>query len=64
MRKNGIKNPYEKLKNLTRGDKNINKELLHSFINLLDLPKKDKEYLLCLTPHNYIGVASTLAKKI
>ena len=64
MRKNGIKNPYEKLKNLTRGDKNINKELLHSFIKLLDLPKKDKEYLLCLTPHNYIGVASTLAKKI
>jgi adenylosuccinate lyase len=64
MRKNGIKNPYEKLKNLTRGDKNINKELLHSFINLLDLPKKDKEYLLCLTPHNYIGIASSLAKKI
>jgi adenylosuccinate lyase len=64
MRKNGIKNPYEKLKDLTRGNKNINKELLHSFIKLLDLPKKDKDYLLHLTPQNYVGVAASLAKKI
>jgi len=64
MRKNGIKNPYEKLKDLTRGNKNINKELLHSFIKLLDLPKKDKDYLLHLTPQNYVGMAASLAKKI
>jgi adenylosuccinate lyase len=63
MRKNKIKNPYEKLKNLTRGNQNINKESLHSFIKLLDLPKKDKDYLLDLTPQNYIGVAASLAKK-
>jgi len=63
MRKNKIKNPYEKLKNLTRGNQNINKESLHSFIKLLDLPKKDKDYLLNLTPQNYIGVAALLAKK-
>ena len=63
MRKNKIKNPYEKLKNLTRGNQNINKEILHSFIRLLNLPKKDKDYLLNLTPQNYIGVAASLAKK-
>jgi len=63
MRKNKIKNPYEKLKNLTRGNQNINKESLHSFIKLLGLPKKDKDYLLNLTPQNYIGVAALLAKK-
>jgi len=63
MRKNKIKNPYEKLKNLTRGNQNINKESLHSFIKLLSLPKEDKNYLLNLTPQNYIGVAASLAKK-
>jgi adenylosuccinate lyase len=63
MRKNKIKNPYEKLKNLTRGNQNINKESLHAFIKLLNLPKKDKDYLLSLTPQNYIGVAASLAKK-
>ena len=63
MRKNKIKNPYEKLKNLTRGNQNINKESLHLFIKLLNLPNKDKDYLLNLTPQNYIGVAASLAKK-
>ena len=63
MRKNKIKNPYEKLKNLTRGNQNINKESLHKFIILLNLPKEDKNYLLNLTPHNYIGIASSLARK-
>ena len=63
MRKNKIKNSYEKLKDLTRGNKNINKESLHKFIKLLKLPKEDKDYLLNLTPHNYIGIASSLARK-
>jgi adenylosuccinate lyase len=63
MRKNKIKNPYEKLKNLTRGNQGVNKESLHSFIKLLNLPKKDKDYLLNLTPQNYIGLAASLAKK-
>ena len=64
MRKNGIKEPYEKLKDLTRGNLNINKESLHSFIKTLNLPEEDKDYLLNLTPHNYIGNAKTLSKKI
>ena len=63
MRKNKIKNPYEKLKDLTRGNKNINKESLHKFIKLHKLPKEDKDYLLNLTPQNYIGIASSLARK-
>jgi len=64
MRKNGIKNPYEKLKDLTRGNQNINKESLHAFIKILKLPLEDKNYLLKLTPHNYIGKAILLAKKV
>jgi len=64
MRKNGIKNPYEKLKELTRGQKKITSELLLIFIESLDLPAKDKDYLIKLTPQTYIGAASSLAKKI
>jgi len=63
MRKNKIKNSYEKLKDLTRGNQNINKESIQKFITLLKLPKEDKDYLLNLTPQNYIGLASSLARK-
>jgi adenylosuccinate lyase len=63
MRKHGIENPYEKLKELTRGNKNITQERLQDFIGNLSLPKKDKDYLLNLSPQNYIGIASILAKK-
>ena len=64
MRKNGIKNPYEKLKDLTRGNQHIDKESLHFFISTLKIPKKDKNHLLNLTPQNYIGKAISLAKKV
>ena len=63
MRKNGIENPYEKLKELTRGSQHITKEALHEFITKLNLNAEDKTYLLNLSPHNYIGIASILAKK-
>ena len=63
MRKNGIENPYEKLKELTRGNQHITKEALHEFITSLNLNAEDKTYLLNLSPHNYIGIASILAKK-
>tara|TARA_B100001094_G_scaffold271052_1_gene276161 strand:- start:269 stop:1636 length:1368 start_codon:yes stop_codon:yes gene_type:complete len=63
MRKNGIENPYEKLKELTRGNQHITKEALHEFITKLNLNAQDKTYLLNLSPHNYIGIASILAKK-
>ena len=63
MRKNGIENPYEKLKELTRGNQHITKDALHEFITKLNLNTEDKTYLLNLSPHNYIGIASVLAKK-
>jgi len=64
MRKRGIVNPYEKLKELTRGNQNIDRVSLHQFINTLELPMQDKKTLLDLTPQSYIGLAAKLAKKI
>ena len=62
MRRYGIENPYEKLKELTRGKQGMTRESLHSFINGLDLPKEAKERLLALTPANYVGNAATQAE--
>ena len=39
------KQPYEKLKELTRG-KDIDQHLLHTFIKKLDIPEKEKKRLL------------------
>jgi adenylosuccinate lyase len=64
MRKRGIVNPYEKLKELTRGNQNIDRVSLHQFINTLELPMQDKKTLLDLSPQSYIGLAAKLAKKI
>lgn len=64
MRKNSIVNPYEKLKDLTRGKKNIDKEIIKSFINNLDIPVEDKKILLNLSPSSYIGLANKLAKEV
>ena len=63
MRRYGIPEPYEKLKALTRGNQHINEEVLHSFIQNLDIPQKAKKDLLNLRPENYIGLANKLAKK-
>ena len=63
MRRYGIEQPYEKLKELTRGKKDISKESLHAFIKTLDLPEEARQRLLDMTPANYIGLAIELAKK-
>ncbi|MBW2621567.1 MAG: adenylosuccinate lyase, partial [Deltaproteobacteria bacterium] len=63
MRKAGIENPYEKMKELTR-DQEINREQMRSFIQGLDLPETDKERLLALTPAGYIGIAAKLIRNI
>ncbi|MBP0600255.1 adenylosuccinate lyase [Herbaspirillum sp. LeCh32-8] len=63
MRRYGIENPYEQLKELTRG-KGISKEALRDFINGLAIPQEAKDGLLAMTPANYIGGAVTLAKQI
>lgn len=63
MRRYGIEQPYEKLKTFSRGQK-ITKEMLHQFISELPLNKDIKEQLLKLTPENYLGYASDLAKRV
>ena len=63
MRRYGIPEPYEKLKKLTRGN-TINKEILHNFVNSLEIPKEAKIDLLRLTPSNYIGLAKELSKEM
>jgi adenylosuccinate lyase len=63
MRRYGIENPYEQLKELTRG-KGISKDALRDFINGLAIPQDAKDHLLAMTPDNYIGAAIALAKNI
>ncbi len=63
MRRDGLPNPYEQLKALTRG-KGIHAETLRAFITTLDLPAADKQRLLTLTPAGYIGLAARLAREI
>ncbi|AXT48142.1 MULTISPECIES: adenylosuccinate lyase [Chromobacterium] len=64
MRRHGVPNPYEQLKELTRGKGGITRETLHAFIKNLELPETEKARLLELTPASYIGKASELAKRI
>ena len=63
MRRYGIENPYEQLKDLTRG-KGISKAALQEFIVTLAIPQEAKDLLLAMTPANYIGYATKLAKEI
>jgi adenylosuccinate lyase len=63
MRRYGVENPYEQLKELTRG-KGISREGLRDFINSLSIPQQAKDQLLAMTPANYIGHAAKLARKI
>ena len=64
MRRYGVANPYEKLKELTRGKGGITPEVLASFIRDLDIPDGAKQQLLDLTPASYVGKAENLAKRI
>jgi adenylosuccinate lyase len=64
MRRYGLPNPYEQLKELTRGKGGINKDSLHSFIQGLDIPPEAKQALLDMTPASYVGKAAELAKRI
>lgn len=63
MRKAGIENPYERMKELTRG-KTITQEDISSFVESLELPEDDKARLLALTPETYIGIAIELLHNI
>ena len=63
MRRYGVENPYEKLKDLTRG-KQIDSKIIDDFISTLEIPTEAKEELRKLTPMNYIGNAINLARDI
>ena len=63
MRRHALPNPYERLKELTRG-KAITKESIQAFIETLELPDDEKARLRAMTPGNYIGKAVELAQRI
>jgi adenylosuccinate lyase len=63
MRKADLSNPYERLKEMTRGKK-IDAAALHAFLAELDLPAEDKKRLLHLTPATYTGLAANLVDEM
>lgn len=63
MRKYGIDEPYEKLKELTRGE-TLDKNRVEAMIEELGLPAEAKEQIRSLTPANYIGAAELLVKNL
>ncbi len=56
LRRANYPNPYEALKELTRGNAEINRETLHAFISSLKVSKEVKKELKAVTPFNYVGV--------
>jgi adenylosuccinate lyase len=64
MRRYGVPNPYEQLKELTRGKGGINRDTLHVFIDGLAIPAAEKLRLKAMTPASYTGKAAELARQI
>jgi adenylosuccinate lyase len=64
MRRYGVPEPYEKLKELTRGQGGITRDSLHGFIRTLAIPEEAKQRLLALTPATYTGNAAAQAAAI
>ena len=56
LRREGFPKPYEKLKELTRKNKKIDKEAISEFINSLTVSDEVKEELLKISPANYTGI--------
>jgi adenylosuccinate lyase len=63
MRRYGVENPYEQLKELTRG-RAIDGQSLREFVQNLEIPEAAKERLQRLTPGTYTGMAAELARRI
>jgi adenylosuccinate lyase len=62
MRRYGVPNPYEQLKELTRG-KGITAEALVAFVDRLPIPEAERARLRALTPAAYLGKAAELARR-
>jgi len=56
LRRENFPQPYEALKELTRGKGGIDKQAIHQFIDKLEIPRTLKKELKGITPHNYTGV--------
>jgi len=63
MRRYGLPQPYEQLKNFTRGAA-MTRELMQGFIAGLAIPEEEKQRLLAMTPGSYTGKAAELARRI
>ena len=63
LRREGVKMPYEKLKELTRG-REVKLDDIHAFIKKLAVSDKVKRELLRFTPQNYLGLAPKLNSKV
>ncbi|PLA74368.1 adenylosuccinate lyase [Hydrogenovibrio sp. SC-1] len=63
MRRYAIEQPYEKLKELTRG-RRVNKQIMQDFVDTLELPEEAKQRLKEMTPASYIGNATQQAQAI
>ena len=55
----GMENPYERLKELTRGQR-VDGETMVEFIRGLGLPAEMEERLAALTPATYVGLAAQI----
>jgi len=53
LRREGIPNAYEIMKNITRGTQMVTKKRLHEFIDTLPVSEEVKEELKAITPYNY-----------
>ena len=58
LRREQYPNPYEALKDLTRGNKQIDKKAMHQFIDGLSVKEDIKKELRKISPHNYTGVVT------
>ncbi len=64
MRRHGVEQAYEKLKDLTRGKGGITRDSMRAFIGTLDIPDAARKRLLALTPAGYTGNAAAQAKNL
>jgi adenylosuccinate lyase len=63
MRRFGLPEPYEQLKEFTRGAA-MTPELMQGFIAKLAIPESEKARLLAMTPASYTGKAAELARRV
>jgi adenylosuccinate lyase len=63
MRRHGLPDAYEQLKELTRG-RRIDAKALRDFIGVLPIPAAERQRLLALEPSSYTGLAAELARRI